>query len=216
MCAAGSPPELGSAAPAAGRFRQSWTGMMIPTLRQARRDDARAIADLFRLSSGGVADYVWKSLAKPGEAPLEVGTRRYAHRGVGFSYENCVVADEAGNVVGMVNAFPMRGPLAPVSETDPVLRPYAELELPDSLYICGIALHPAYRGLGLGTRLIQAMRERAKAEALARLSLICFSENHAALRLYERLGFVAVDRREVVPHPLLQYHGEALLLAVPA
>lgn len=216
MRAAGPPPELGSAAPEAGRFHQSWTGMMIPTLRQARRTDARAIAGLFQMSSGGVADYVWASLAKPSEAPLDVGTRRYARRGVGFSYENCLVADEADTVVGMVNAFPMRAPLAPASESDPILRPYAELELADSLYICGIALHPAYRGLGLGTRLIQAMRERAKAEALTRLSLICFAENRAALRLYERQGFVAIDRRDVVPHPLIHYRGAALLLAAPA
>lgn len=216
MRAAGPPPELGPAAPLALRFHQSWTGTMIPTLRQARRTDAAAIAELFRLSSGGVADYVWQSLAQPGESLLDVGTRRYAREGVGFSYENCVVADEAGSVVGMVNAFPMRAPLEPPSETDPVLRPYAELELADSLYISGIALHPAYRGLGLGSRFIQAMRERAKAEGLAHLSLICFAENIAALRLYERLGFSAIDRRVVVPHPLIHYGGEALLMAAPA
>jgi ribosomal protein S18 acetylase RimI-like enzyme len=189
---------------------------MIPELRRARRDDVAAIAALFRLSSGGVADYVWRRLAEPGEDPLAVGIRRYAREGVDFSYENCVVADDDGSVVGMINAFPVRGSGEPASEEDPVLRPYAELEAPDSLYISGIALLPPYRGQGIGTRMMTAMRERARAEALPRLSLIAFAENVASVRLYERLGYSIVDRRAVVPHPLIQYGGDAVLMVAEA
>lgn len=189
---------------------------MFPMLRRAVRGDAAAIAGLFRLSSGGVADYIWRNLADPGQTPLEVGTRRYERESVGVSYENCLVADHDGTVVGMVNAFAMRGPLDPASEPDPVLRPYAELEAADSLYISGIALMEPYRGQGVGTRMLAAMHERAKAEGLARLSLIAFAENAASVRLYERLGFAAIDRRNVVPHPLIHYRGEALLMVAPA
>ncbi len=189
---------------------------MIPELRRARRDDVPAIAALFRLSSGGVADYVWRSLAQPGEDPLEVGIRRYARQGADFSYENCLVAEDDGTVVGMINAFPLRPSGEPASEDDPVLRPYAELEAPDSLYVSGIALLPPYRGQGLGTRMMVAMRERARAEGLKQLSLIAFAENVASVRLYERLGYRIVDRRPVVPHPLIRYRGDAVLMLAPA
>lgn len=185
---------------------------MIPTIRRAGHDDVPDIAALFRLSSGGVADYIWRTLAEPGETPLDVGIRRYAREGVDFSYENCLVADDAGAVVGMVNAFVLTPADEPAAEDDPVLRPYAELEAPDSLYISGIAVLPPYRGQGLGSRMMLAMHERARAAGLARLSLIAFAANTASVRLYERLGYRIVDRRPIVPHPLIQYDGDAVLM----
>lgn len=189
----------------------------VPELRPARIDDVPTIAELFRMSSGGVADYVWRSLAEPGETPLAVGIRRYSRQGVDFSYENCLVADAGGAVVGMVNAFAVEAPPdAPVAEEDPVLRPYAELEAPDSLYVSGIALLPEWRGAGLGSRMMAAMRARARGLGLPRLSLIAFAENAGSVRLYRRLGFDVVDRRTIVPHPLIRYTGEALLMVAPA
>lgn len=211
----GGPPER-PAARRSLRYADEGHLTMIPELRRARPDDVPAIAALFRLSSGGVADYVWRSLAAPGEDPLEVGIRRYARRGADFSYENCLVADDDGAVVGMINAFALRASGEPAGEEDPVLRPYAELEAPDSLYVSGIALLPPYRGQGLGTRMMVAMRERARAEGLKQLSLIAFAENAASVRLYERLGYRIVDRRAVVPHPLIQYRGDAVLMVAPA
>lgn len=188
------------------------------TLRPAVREDAPAIAALYRISSGGVADYIWQKLAEPGESPLEVGIRRYARQGTAFSYENCLIADNRGTQVGMINAFAIHEPTDPAAnaEEDPVLRPYAELEVPGSLYISGVALLPAYRGRGIGTRMIRAMHERARREGLPKLSLIAFAENQASVRLYERLGYLVVDRRPVVPHLLIRYGGEALLMVASA
>ena len=188
---------------------------MIPVIRRGRRDDVPDIAALFRLSSGGVADYIWRTLAEPGEAPLNVGIQRYAREGVDFSYENCLVAEESGAVVGMANGFALKASDEPVTEDDPVLRPYAELEAPDSFYISGIAVLPPYRGQGLGSRMMLAMRERARAAGLARLSLIAFAANAASIRLYEGLGYRIVDRRPIVPHPLIQYDGDAVLMVAP-
>ena len=49
---------------------------------------------------------------------------------------------------------------------------------------------------------------------LNKVSLICFERNEAALRLYHRLGFSEVDRRAIVPHPMLHYrNGDAVLMA---
>ena len=65
-------------------------------LRPARRDEARTIAGLFRICSGGVADYVWAKLAEPGESLIDVGARRYARENAEFSYQNCTMAESAG------------------------------------------------------------------------------------------------------------------------
>ncbi len=53
------------------------------TFRPATTNDSHEIAKLFRIASGGVAEYVWSTLASeyPGLTPLEIGARRYARRG---------------------------------------------------------------------------------------------------------------------------------------
>ena len=76
-------------------------------LRSAKREDSRAIAELFRISSGGVADYIWQLLKPeyPGLNLLDIGEQRYAREGVNFSCENCIIAEHDGSVLGMLHAF---------------------------------------------------------------------------------------------------------------
>jgi GNAT superfamily N-acetyltransferase len=182
-------------------------------IRPARAEDAAAIARLFLISSDGLAAYIWGLLAGPGE-PLEaVGRRRYARTGVAFSWENALVAEQEGAVVGMAHAFPIGVSDAPSEEPDPVLRPYAELEDPGSLYLAGLAIEAPYRGQGIGAALMDATEAGAAARGFDRVSTICFAMNTGAYRLYERRGYVAKDRRPLVPHPTLRYaSGDAVLL----
>lgn len=189
-------------------------------LRAAVKADSGRIAELFRISSDGVSDYIWEGMREqhPGADLLEIGRRRYEREGVPFSYQNCLVAATASEVVGMAHAFIMPEPSADDDErVDPVLRPYSELELPGSLYLSGLAVVPGLRGRGIGSALLEATIERARQEGADRVSLICFEENEGAMRLYLRHGFAPVDRRPIVPHPLIHYaSGDAVLLARPS
>ncbi|HJO69770.1 MAG TPA: GNAT family N-acetyltransferase, partial [Rhodospirillales bacterium] len=186
-------------------------------IRSARLEDCADIARLFLISSEGLAEYIWSRIDLPGLSTIEIGARRYAREGTTFSYENCLVADRAGDVLGMVHGFPMEAQSADSDDSpDPVLAPYAELEDIGSFYLSGVALYPQYRGLGIGTRLLDAARDRARALGLERLSLICFERNQQATRLYLRLGYVEIDRRAIVSHPALRYRdGDAVLLVRP-
>lgn len=183
-------------------------------IRPARREDSRKIAELFLISSDGLAEYIWNQVAETGETPLDAGARRYARDGVAFSYQNCFIAEVDGAVVGMAHSFPMDADPAAEPETDPVLRPYAELEDYGSLYLSGIAVFPGHRGHEIGTSLMAAIDDRARALNRPRVSLICFEPNEGAMRWYRRLGFEELARRPIVPHPLLHYtDGDAVLLA---
>jgi GNAT superfamily N-acetyltransferase len=183
-------------------------------VRPARRDDSTDIARLFLISSDGLAAYIWSKSDAPGRSLIEIGAARYAREGVAFSYQNCLVAEQDGRVVGMVHSFPMLDPRRPGDiETDPVLRPYSELEDYGSLYISGVACRPEAHGRGVGTRLLGECELRARRLGLRRLSLICFERNEGAMRLYRRLGYVESARRPLVPHPALRYaDGDAVLL----
>ncbi len=181
-------------------------------LRPARRRDAFDIARLYRISSDGVADYIWSRLATAGEDVLDVGVRRYARSGTAFSYENCTIAESRGRTVGMMVAFPTRVDRTSKGGCDPVLAPYAKLEEDHSYYICGVALFPNFRNRGIGGRFLTQAEGEARALGLPKASLIVFEENQAALRLYDRLGYREAAREPVVPHPLINYGGDALLM----
>jgi RimJ/RimL family protein N-acetyltransferase len=59
----------------------------------------------------------------------------------------------------------------------------------------GMGLLPAYRGVGIGARLMQAALSASRACGLERVELAVFAENLRAQRLYQRMGFVAEGRR---------------------
>ena len=179
--------------------------------RPARKADCGVIARLYRISSDGVADYIWTKLAAPGEDILDVGRRRYEREDTLFSYRNCTVVEVDGHVAGMLVAFPMHVDPNYV-ESDPVLAPYSALEEDDSYYICGMALFPEYRGQGIGTALLALAEQHAREKGFSRLSLIVFEQNTGAKKLYERSGYRETKRAAVHPHPLIHYTGDALLM----
>jgi ribosomal protein S18 acetylase RimI-like enzyme len=209
---------ISSTVPAAIEGGERAITVRIARLRQAGKDDCGRIAELFRMASGGVSDYVWLQMAPlyPGAPLLEIGARRFEREGVGFSWQNCTIAEYGGEVIGMCHAFALAARVKGEVEHDPVLRPYAELELPGSLYTAGLAVAPEFRNQGLGSRLLGAARREARARGIGGLSLLCFEQNEGARRLYERSGFRVVDRRKVVPHPLIHHRGDVLLMAAYA
>ena len=186
------------------------------TFRAATREDSRKIAELFSISSDGVVDYVWSTLAPeyPGLEPIEIGALRYAQEEGNFSYTNCVVAEREGAVIGQLCAFPVEAATEISDEpVDPILEPYVRLEIPGTLYISSLALFDEFRGMGLGTKMLSIARDQARERNLDALSLLVFERNTGALKLYEREGFLEVDRAPVVPHPLIHHTGEVILMA---
>ena len=75
-------------------------------------------------------------------------------------------------------------------------------ERPDRLHILDIALLPAWRGQGLGTRCLQALA--GQAEASRRALGIQVEIHNPARRLYERLGFVADGQPQGLHQPMLK------------
>lgn len=62
--------------------------------------------------------------------------------------------------------------------------------------VTNIALLPAYRGRGIGRRLMEKMMRAAAARGAERMTLEVRPSNAAALHLYERLEFFAVGVRK--------------------
>ncbi|MEZ2128305.1 MULTISPECIES: N-acetyltransferase family protein [unclassified Sinorhizobium] len=54
----------------------------------------------------------------------------------------------------------------------------------------GMGIIPAYRGQGLGRRLIEATLKQARESGFSRVELDVYTDNARAIALYERVGFV--------------------------
>ncbi|NMY74574.1 GNAT family N-acetyltransferase [Pseudomonas sp. WS 5071] len=188
---------------------------MTVVFRPARHDDAHEIARFFQITSEGGADYIWSLIAEPGADLLAVGTARYAREGVNFSYENCLIAEHQGRVIGMMHSYVMRHDPHAEPVTDPVLAPYADMEIPDTLYISSLGLDEGWRNKGLGANFLQAAQARCDELGLAGLSLISYAVNTGALRFYEHHGFHTVKSCQVTPHPLIRVTGDAYLMSRP-
>ncbi len=84
-----------------------------------------------------------------------------------------LVADAGGEVVGYVRLKP-------------------PTHLPENTHVLqvqGLAVHPAARRRGVAAMLLAASERSARERQARKLSLRVLSSNHAAIRLYEKLGF---------------------------
>lgn len=182
-------------------------------IRPAEKSDCRSIAELTHISSDGVSNYIWSQFADQGEDLLDIGQHRYERENADFSYQNCSIVEIDNKVAGMLIAFPMyTGEEEKGSGCDPVLAPYSRLEEDDSYYVSGVALFPKYRGQGIGTHLLVFAENKALENGRKKLSLIVFDQNEGAKRLYQRHGYQITAREAIVPHKLIKYTGDALLM----
>jgi RimJ/RimL family protein N-acetyltransferase len=94
-------------------------------------------------------------------------------RAAGWTVEGTLVADAGGELVGSIHLERSR-------------HGYAEL---------GMAVARGWRGRGVGSALLAAAIEWARAHDVHKLSLAVFPHNEGALALYRKFGFVEEGRR---------------------
>jgi ribosomal protein S18 acetylase RimI-like enzyme len=186
-----------------------------PPLRRAMKQDAQALAEVIEYAGHGMPGYLWSRSAKEGQPPIEVGIERVLREEANFSYRNAVAAEVDGRVAAMMLAYrlPEQSEVN-LEELPDLLRPLEELEqkVPGTFYVNALAAYPEYRGLGLGTKLLEAAHALASEAGCEELSLEVFDQNEDAVRLYERHGYREIARLPAAPHPIYQYEGHILLM----
>ena len=98
-----------------------------------------------------------------------------------------IVATERGRVVGYVGSQSVMG--------------WAD--------IMNLAVHPKYRRMGVGVRLVEELIARLQAQQVSCLTLEVRASNVPAISLYEKLGFTPVGRR---PNYYFHPKEDALIL----
>lgn len=169
-----------------------------PPLRLATASDAPQLADLVNYAGEGLPYHIWTGLAEGDQDPWEVGRARQAEKA---RQGRIVVVDWGSGAVASLTGYAIGRTPADIDEETPALfRPLQELENQalESWYVNVLACYPEHRGQGLGSRLLDAADEIARAEGLHRMSVIVASNNIGAWRLYERKGFEKIATRPCV------------------
>ncbi len=168
---------------------------------------------LYCQAAGGVAELDWRSQAVSGESYREVAIRQLKAPG---ALDAFLAAEMEGRLAGMMHAYPLAAEIefgqTGGADTPAAMRPFKELTLRGVFHISAIAIDPAYRGCGIGSPFLRFAEEMARGLSLPALALKVFEENAPALKLYQKWGFEEVDRRAVVPDPVIRFGGDVLLM----
>jgi ribosomal protein S18 acetylase RimI-like enzyme len=164
------------------------------TVRDARPDERAAIHALTTRAYGEYATIMapaaWAGLDAAVRAALDTGLP--AHR---------LVAERGGRLVGSVMLFP------PASDA------YAGLTGASSLpELRLLAVAPEGRRLGVGEALVAACIRRARDQGAPAIALHTSASMRAAMRLYERLGFVRAPELDFQPPGAERVEGYRLVL----
>lgn len=172
-------------------------------IRPAQEDDCLAIAELAQIAGDGIPGHFWADTRQPGQSLAQAGAQLLMSVAANFSYRNAHIARVDDRIAGMLLAY--RLPAAADNNEDPddfpeFVRPLIELEqsVPESFYLNMLATYPQYRGQGIGTALMAQVDRLALAADCDLISIEVFDSNPGALKLYQHLGYTAVESRPII------------------
>ena len=187
-------------------------------IRDAVKEDAYDLARLHALAADGLVEFFYEGTVEGVDA-IELLGRVFAAEDEPYTYRRCIVAEDAGRVVGKLHSYGWddTASLMPPDPYIPEERMAAVDDLapptPVSWHIEVMAVLPEYQGQGLGKEFIEIAKVQGRDNGFDKLSLHVFEANQGARRLYERCGFKAIDRipiPDALPLPHLQ--GNILMI----
>ena len=176
-------------------------------IRKATPDDAQFLA---RVVVMAIRDDEMVKRNCGGDDYLKVLTAVCAATGTQYSYKNALVAqtfdgEKAGAILGYDGAHLQqlrKGTWDIISSYTGFVPEMADETEAGEFYLDSLAVMPAFRGLGVGEKLIQAMTEKAFNEGHKNVGLIVDKENPRAEELYKRIGFGRVGERMFFTHKM--------------
>lgn len=188
------------------------------SLRPATRKDAVDLAILMDMASRGLVNWVWSTMADPGQSALEVGRDRILNRAdLPSHFSRWRVAEHDGATAGGYAGYVVPDPYDPgdVSELPDVYGPLLELEAlaAGSWFLMAIGVYPEFRRQGLGSTLLESALGAARDSDAEKIALTVSTANENACRLYEAHGFSEIARRQAVAFPASGGIGEWMLLS---
>lgn len=172
-------------------------------IRPAAREEAAFIAELFMLAwpveqileaNGLTYEQLHASMTAIAAMPDTI-----------YSYENTIVAEVDGKVVGAMCAYDgadyirFKQPVVDMLGADSGFAQLKETEAGE-FYLDSVGVHPEFRGRSIATRIFKAQIARASSSGHTRVGLIVDTDKPEAEALYRRLGFTHIDDKDFFGH----------------
>lgn len=174
-------------------------------IRRARKEEAAQIAELFMLA--WPVEEILESNDLTYKLLHESMTAIAAAEETIYSYENTIVAEVDGKVVGAMCAYDgadyqrLKQPIVDVLGADSGFAQLKETEAGE-FYLDSVGVFTEYRGRGIASRIIEAQCERAASLGHKVAGLIVDVDKPQAEALYARIGFTYLDDKDFFGHAM--------------
>ena len=174
-------------------------------IRQALKEEASQITELFLMA--WPVDEIIESNGLTHEQLYESITLIAANEETIYSYENTIVAEADGKVVGAMCAYDgadymrLKQPIVNELGADSGFAQLKETKAGE-FYLDSVGVLPEYRGRGIASSLFEAQCERAASLGHKVAGLIVDVDKPQAEALYARLGFRYLDDKDFFGHTM--------------
>lgn len=174
-------------------------------IRKATQKEAAQIAELFMLA--WPVEEIMESNGLSYEQLHESITAIAAAEETIYSYENTIVTELDGKVVGAMCAYDgadyqrLKQPIVDVLGADSGFAQLKETEAGE-FYLDSVGVLPEYRGRGIASSLFEAQCKRAASLGHKVAGLIVDVDKPHAEALYTRLGFTYLDDKDFFGHTM--------------
>ncbi len=174
-------------------------------IRPATKKDASVIAELFLLA--WPVEQILESNGLSYQQLHKAITAVAAQSDTIYSYENTIVAEIDGKVVGAMCAYDgadylrFKQPVVDMLGPDSGFAQLKETEAGE-FYLDSVGVFPEFRGRGIASAIFQAQFARAASSGHTRVGLIVDVDKPEAEALYRRLGFLHQGNKDFFGHPM--------------
>lgn len=177
-------------------------------LRVGRREDCSLLADLINESAKGAIDYLL-SESNLAQSPVAVMSNMLAHE-LYYSYENSIVAEYQGKVIGAALNFPADGLMISEqmaahysSQKLQYIQYFVDNKIEDSWHLDALCVQADFRGYGVGEILLEAVKKDALDFGFSRIGVYVFGSNVRAIEFYKKNGFQLLETIDTDKHEFL-------------
>ena len=179
-------------------------------IRRGRTEDAQHFSELAMFTGPELLPYL---LGSKVEYVLE---KSFQHEMNCFSFEHAHFIEVNGETVGMALTYSYSQKKEEGRRSAEIISRYLEgsifsedpePRMPGGIlgqvsesdsYLSNLAVYPKFRSLGFGTKLFEVFEEEARAAGSKRMVLDAETDNHKAVKLYERHGYNIEKRSPVI------------------
>lgn len=184
------------------------------TIRSGRMEDANIIAQVIAMAIGDTGTMVHYC----GENFIGVLEEIAQRDDSQYSYRNAIVAEVDGRPAGAIIAYDgaqlyalRERTLAVIHRYNPEFRIVDDETEAGEYYLDSIGVLPEYRGLGIGRKLLLALKKEVARRKHPCIGLLVDPDNGVAERLYESVGFRRIGTRLFIGHDMWHMQCEGLL-----